>query len=630
MVNYKKFLLTTPLYYVNASPHLGHCYTTIAADCIARWKRMLHYDVYFVTGSDEHGQKLAEAAKNAGQSPQDFVDRMVQPFQKLWDDLQITYDYFIRTTQREHIPVVQEIFRKIRQAGDIYKGVYSGWYCVFCETFLLESDLVEGNCPSCGRPVRFIEEENYFFRLSKHRNWLIQHIREHPEFIQPESRKNEVLARLETQEIRDLCVSRKKFPWGVPLPDDEEYSIYVWFDALLGYTTASGNGWDKERFLRYWPADLQLIGKDILWFHCAIWPAMLHSAGLPLPQTIFAHGFWTVGGEKMSKSKGNVLDPYDVMKEIGADGLRYFLLREIPFGLDGTISFDAMISRYNSDLANDLGNLFHRSLPLFERYFQGKVPRPGPLLAPEHHYAQLKETVRISLEENLAELKFKEALETIWKLVDFGNKYIDSEKPWELARTNPERLNTVCYFLWDDLRVLCIFLKPFIPASVEKLQKFIGGSTDMFTWESVEIFPSSERVHVGSGSPVFPRKGEKEHVKEISAPQSEKKTEISIEEFQKLDLRIGEILEATRVPGAEKLLALRVDIGGEVRTLVAGIAPAYSPQDLVGKKIVVVANLKPITIRGILSQGMLLAAGEKEVLGLLIVDKDVPPGTRVR
>ncbi|MHA2646318.1 MAG: methionine--tRNA ligase, partial [bacterium JZ-2024 1] len=369
MVNYKKFLLTTPLYYVNASPHLGHCYTTIAADCIARWKRMLHYDVYFVTGSDEHGQKLAEAAKNAGQSPQDFVDRMVQPFQKLWDDLQITYDYFIRTTQREHIPVVQEIFRKIRQAGDIYKGVYSGWYCVFCETFLLESDLVEGNCPSCGRPVRFIEEENYFFRLSKHRNWLIQHIREHPEFIQPESRKNEVLARLETQEIRDLCVSRKKFPWGVPLPDDEEYSIYVWFDALLGYTTASGNGWDKERFLRYWPADLQLIGKDILWFHCAIWPAMLHSAGLPLPQTIFAHGFWTVGGEKMSKSKGNVLDPYDVMKEIGADGLRYFLLREIPFGLDGTISFDAMISRYNSDLANDLGNLFHRSLPLFERYF---------------------------------------------------------------------------------------------------------------------------------------------------------------------------------------------------------------------------------------------------------------------
>ncbi|MFN4183094.1 MAG: methionine--tRNA ligase subunit beta, partial [bacterium] len=323
-------------------------------------------------------------------------------------------------------------------------------------------------------------------------------------------------------------------------------------------------------------------------------------------------------------------DPYDIMKEIGADGLRFFLLREIPFGLDGTISFDAMISRYNSDLANDLGNLFHRSLPLFMRYFQGKVPSPGLLLAPEHHYAQLKETVRISLQENLSQLKFKEALESIWKLVDFGNKYIDSEKPWELVRTKPERLNTFCHYLWDNLRVLCIFLNPFIPSSVEKLQKLIGGSMDMFTWESVGDFPANEKVHISSGPPVFPRKGEKEHVQEISASRSEEKNEISIEEFQKLDLRIGEIVEATRVPGADKLLALRVDIGGEVRTLVAGIAPAYSPQDLVGKKIVVVANLKPMTIRGIHSQGMLLAAGEKEVLGLLIVDKDVPPGTRVR
>ncbi len=629
MVSGEKFLLTTPLYYVNALPHMGHCYTTIAADCIARWRRKRGEDVYFVTGSDEHGQKLAEAAKNAGKDPQQFVDEMVLPFQKLWKDLHISYDYFVRTTQPEHIPVVQEVFRRVRDNGDIYQGRYSGWYCVFCETFLMENDLLEGNCPSCRRPVNFIQEENYFFRLSRHRNWLIQYIQEHPSLIQPESRRNEVLSRLENQEIRDLCISRKKFPWGVALPDDEEYSIYVWFDALLGYTTASGNGWAHARFQRYWPADLHLIGKDILWFHCAIWPAVLHSAGLPIPHQIFAHGFWTVGGEKMSKSKGNVLDPYDVMKEIGADGLRYFLLREIPFGLDGSISFDAMISRYNADLANDLGNLFHRSLPLFQRYFKGSVPVSGPRSAQENAFMELKGVVRTTVDEHLAQLKFKEALETIWKLVDFGNKYIDSEKPWDLAKQNPERLNTVCAHLWDNLRVLSILLEPFMPATMEELKKRLGAKPEWAKWESIEEFVSGPDALVTPGPPVFPRKEEKEEIPEV-ALQAEAGGEISIEEFAKMDLRVGQIVQATRVPGADKLLALRVNIGEEVRSLIAGIAPSYSPEELVGKKIVVVANLQPVKIRGIVSHGMLLAAGEKEVLGLVILDRDVPPGTKIR
>jgi len=632
----KKFYITTPLYYVNAFPHIGHAYTTVAADAISRYKRKRGWDVCFVTGTDEHGQKLLEAAQREIKSPQAFVDEMVVHFKNLWEKLQISYDSFVRTTQAEHPSVVQEVFRRIYQNGDIYKGVYEGWYCVPCESFWTPLQLANGNCPSCNRPVKWIQEENYFFRMSKYRDWLIQYVREHPEFVRPESRRNELLSRLENEEIRDLCISRPRttLEWGVPLPVDENYVLYVWFDALLGYTTAVGNLYDPQRFARYWPANVHLIGKDILWFHAAIWPAILKSAGLPIPEQVFAHGFWMVGSEKMSKSKGNVMNPNDIIQMVGVDGFRYFLLREVPFGLDGSISFEAIVSRYNTELANDLGNLHLRTLTMLQKYTSHRIPKPTALTDKEENYYRLKEEVVNTVETCLDAFGFKEALESIHTLTAWGNKYIDEEKPWYLYKSNPTRLKTVLHTLMDCLRSLAILLEPFIPNSSQKMWEQCGFEGKFQrNWDEIAKKIDLSGIETQGGSPLFPRLEVEKTTTESRMLENQpqvKSHRITLAEFSKVEMKVGQIQSATLVQGTDKLLKLEVLVGTETRTLVAGIARSYRPKDLIGKKIVLVTNLEPAVIRGIPSEGMLLAAGEGDKISLLTVDRDIPTGSIIR
>ncbi len=632
----KKFFITTPLYYVNALPHIGHAYTTVAADAISRYKRKRGVDVYFVTGTDEHGQKLFEAAQGEQKSPQAFVDEMVVHFKNLWKKLQISYDYFVRTTQAEHPSVVQEVFQRIYRNGDIYKGVYEGWYCVPCESFWTPMQLVNGNCPSCNRPVKWIQEENYFFQMSKYRDWLIQYVKEHPDFVRPESRKNELLSRLEKEEIRDLCISRPRstLEWGVPLPMDENYVLYVWFDALLGYTTAVGNFYNPQQFARYWPADVHLIGKDILWFHAAIWPAILRSAGLPIPEQIFAHGFWVVGGEKMSKSKGNVMNPDEIIQAVGVDGFRYFLLREVPFGLDGSISFEAIVSRYNTELANDLGNLHLRTLTMLQKYSSDRIPKPASLTGKEEDYYRLKERLVKTVEAHLDAFELKEALESIHALTAWGNKYIDEEKPWNLHRSNVARLKVVLHTLMDCLRSLAILLEPFIPDTSEKIWNQCGFQERFQqNWDEIAKKLDLSGIEIKGGTPLFPRLEVEKTTTESRRPESQpqgKSPRITLAEFSKVEMKVGQIQAASPVSGTDKLLKLEVRVGNEVRTLVAGIARSYQPQDLIGKKIILVTNLEPAVIRGIQSEGMLLAAGEGDEISLLTIDKDIPAGSIIR
>lgn len=627
-----KFYLTTPLYYVNAEPHLGHTYTTVAADVIARFHRAIGEDVLFITGSDEHGQKIFEAARAAGLPPQDFTDRMIQPFKSLWKTLNISFDYFVRTTQPGHDAVVQNTFRRLLAKGDIYKGFYEGLYCVPCETFWTPTQAPDEICPSCGRPVNWLKEENYFFRLSRYRDWLFQQINAHPEFILPVERRNEVLARLEG-EVRDLCITRRGLSWGVPVPDDPSFSVYVWFDALHGYISAAGAGWDPDRFSRYWPADLHLIGKDILWFHCAIWPAILHAADLPVPRTIFAHGFWTVSGEKMSKSKGNVLRPDDLLPLIGADGLRYYLLREIPFGQDGSSSLDTAVLRYNTELANDLGNLLQRSLTLVEKQAGGRIPPAGPPDADVNDYAQTKSRVYESYNDHLLNYRFKEALETLNYLVNWANRYIDRSRPWDLARSHPQLLNTVLHTLADCLRSLAILYAPFLPSTSPVILERLGLSDGAQTrWDSAREITDLSGAVVSPGPPIFPRVRKANPSSPILKEESRVPVSdtITLEEFQRIHLVTAKILEATRVPNTTRLIALRVDTGNDERTIVAGIGDHYTPEDLVGRTIILLANLQPATIRGIVSQGMLLAADFDGQPVLLVPDREVPPGTRIK
>lgn len=639
-----KFYLTTPLYYVNSKPHLGHAYTTMAADVLCRYKRMRGVDVCFVTGTDEHGEKNAEAARAAGKTPQEFVDLNAQSFADLWKALNIQYDYFVRTTQKEHEGVVQDVFRRILKKGDIYKGMYEGWYCVPDESFWTENQLVDGKCPMCGREVKWVQEENYFFRMSSYRDWLMDHLRTHPDFVQPESRRNELLARL-SEDVRDLSISRISVPWGVPVPDDPAHTIYVWFEALLGYTTAVGNLWDETKFARYWPADLHLIGKEILWFHAAIWPAVLKAADLPLPKQVFAHGYWVMAGEKMSKSKGNVLDPNTLIPDIGVDGLRYWALREFPFGQDGSISYDAIYSRYNSDLANDFGNLAYRTISMVQRYCSGVIPAAATLTPAEEPLYELKGEVTEQTGALIERLQFKDALEQIWLLVDWGNKYIDTEKPWVLAKKDPARLAAVLHTLMDCLRALGTLVEPFMPATAESLWQQCGfDGRFQRQWEGIGAREDLSGVQVKPGKALFPRyepekpAGPEEAARLKPRPTEEKKGVtaaepglISIEEFKRIELRTAKIKSATRVEGADKLLQLEIDLGAETRQIVAGIALSYKPEDLVGKTIVVVANLQPATIRGLQSQGMLLAAGEGDRIAVLTPEKsDIPPGLRVK
>jgi methionyl-tRNA synthetase len=647
----EKFYLTTPIYYVNDVPHIGHAYTTIAADVLARYKRLAGYEVFFLTGTDEHGIKIERSARERGVSPQAWTDTISASFRHLWARLNISYDDFIRTSQPRHKAVAQAVFQKAYEKGDIYKGLYEGWYCIPDETFLLESELQGGQCPICGRPVEWITEEAYFFRLSKYQDWILEHIETHPTFIQPVSRRNEVLSFVRSG-LRDLCVSRSTFTWGIPVPFDPSQVIYVWIDALTNYLTAIGYGSDPHTFQRFWPANIHLIGKEILRFHAVIWPILLRSADLPPPTQVFAHGWWTADGEKMSKSKGNVIDPGKLAEELArragaavetaVDAIRYFVLREVAFGLDGDFSHMSLVQRFNSDLANDLGNLLSRTLSMLERYCQGTVPEPTTMGTPANALAEAASKLLPDLDPLLNELAFHKALARLWEYVRLVNRYVDEQAPWALARNPAQRrqLDTVLYNQVESLRIIALLLFPFMPHTAASMWRQLGIQADIATqhlapatvWggtrPGTSIQPGEQLFpRIDAGRPVSATKPTIE-VADVTTQEVPSVT-LSFEEFQKLDLRVGRIVAAESVPKANKLLKLTVDIGQEQRTVVAGIAESYRPEALVGKNIILVANLGPRTLRGIESQGMVLAAESDGQVVLASFDASVNPGSKV-
>jgi methionyl-tRNA synthetase len=648
----EKFYLTTPIYYVNDVPHIGHAYTTIAADVLARYKRLAGYEVFFLTGTDEHGIKIERSARERGVSPQEWTDTISEHFRHLWARLNISYDDFIRTSQPRHQAVAQAVFQKAYEKGDIYKGLYEGWYCIPDETFLLESELQGGQCPICGRPVEWITEEAYFFRLSKYQDWILDHIESHPTFIQPGSRRNEVLSFVRSG-LRDLCVSRSTFSWGIPVPFDPSQVIYVWIDALTNYLTAIGYGVDAQTFDKFWPANIHLIGKEILRFHAVIWPILLRSADLPPPAQVFAHGWWTADGEKMSKSTGNVIDPGKLVEELAqkagasldtaVDAIRYFVLREVAFGLDGDFSHTALVQRFNSDLANDLGNLLSRTLTMLQRYCQGTVPPPTETESAANALAEAAAKLVPDLDPLLNELAFHRALARLWEYVRLVNRYVDEQAPWALARDPAQRrqLDTVLYNQVESLRIIALLLFPFMPHTAASMWRQLGIQDEIATqhlgtamvWggtrpgtpiqPGVQLFP---RIEAGRPLPTA------EHTATVAAgPTMEAASAmVSFEDFQKLDLRVGRIVTVEPVPKANKLLKLTVDVGQEQRTVVAGIAANYSPEALVGKSIILVANLAPRTLRGVESQGMVLAAESDGQIVLASFDTPVHPGSKVK
>lgn len=634
----KTFYVTTPIYYVNDVPHIGHAYTTIAADVLARYRRLVGDEVYFLTGTDEHGQKVERAARERGESPQSLADRVMARFKELWDRLQISHDDFIRTTEPRHKAAVAAFFQKIYDNGDIYLGDYEGWYCTPCETFLTEMQLVEGKCPDCGRPTERVKEPSLFFRMSRYQEPLLRHIEAHEEFIQPVSRRNEILSFVQGG-LRDLSISRTSFRWGIPAPGFDGHVIYVWVDALTNYVSALGYP-GGEAFQRFWPAGVHLVGKDILRFHTVYWPTMLMAAGLPLPKKVFAHGWWTVEGRKMSKSLQNVVEPHRLIDRYGADALRYFLLREVSFGLDGDFSHQALIQRINSDLANDLGNLFSRSLAMLQRYFQGRVPTPDPSSA--GYGGELRRRgigLREEVEADLEELAFHRALTRIWELINAANKYIDEMAPWKLAK-RPERageLSAVLYNLAETLRVVALLVAPFMPQTAEEMWQQLGQEGSIWDQrldlrrEWGQLQPG---VQTRPGKQLFPRI-EKEQADEITEQiranlPEEKGSMITLQEFKKAELRAAKVLSAEPIPRSNKLLKLRVSLGTEERTVVAGIAASYPPEEMVGKTIIIVANLEPAKLMGIESQGMVLAADGVARLALATFAEEVKPGTPIR
>lgn len=642
MTDKKTFYITTPIYYPSANLHIGHALTTVMADTMARYKRLRGYDVLFLTGSDEHGQKIQRTAQAEGVEPIKYVDKIVASFQKLWSRLLITNDDFIRTTEPRHMETVQKIFQKIYEKGDIYKSEYEGKYCTPCETFFTERQLVDGNCPDCGRPVETIQEESYFFKMSKYQDRLLEHIEKNPDFIQPVSRRNEMVNFIK-QGLDDLCISRTTFDWGIPVPINEKHVIYVWFDALTNYLSALNYGKENdELYQKFWPADLHLVGKDIVRFHTIIWPTILMAADLPLPKKVYGHGWLLLDSGKMSKSKGNVVDPNVLIDKYGVDAVRYYLLREIPAGADGYYSEEAFIQRYNTDLANDFGNLVSRTVAMVTKYFDGVIPAGNTTGEFDESLKNLAQEVPVKVENYIEKLDFANALATIFSLVGRANKYIDETMPWILAKDEAqrERLGTVLYNLLESIRITTCLLKPFLPSLVAKVSEQIGYDLRDSSWEDSKIWGQmSVGGKVNRQSAIFPRIDPKS-IDIKSEPETSKKgkaevkiaPEITIDDFAKLDLRVVEVLKAEKVPKTDKLLKLEVKLGEEIRTVVSGIAKYYEPQDLVGKKIVLVANLKPVKLRGILSQGMILSASDinEETLEVLTINKNLPTGSKIQ
>ncbi|EJT5923085.1 methionine--tRNA ligase [Clostridium perfringens] len=642
----KPYYITTPIYYPSTNLHIGNTYTTVAADAIARFKRLTGHEVMFLTGTDEHGQKIERIANEKGITPKEHVDEIVAGIKDLWKMMNISYDKFIRTTDDYHVKAVQEIFKKLYDQGDIYKDSYEGLYCTPCESFWTETQLVNGNCPDCGRPVEKAKEEAYFFKMSKYADRLIQYIEEHPDFIQPESRKNEMLNNFLRPGLQDLCVSRTSFTWGIPVSFDEKHVIYVWIDALSNYITALGYGQEnQELYNKFWPADVHLIGKDILRFHTIYWPIMLMALGLELPKQVFGHGWLLVDGGKMSKSKGNVVDPVVLVNMFGADAVRYYLLREIPFGSDGLFNNEIFIKKVNTDLANDLGNLLSRTIAMVYKYFDGVIQAPTCKEAIDDELINLALSTPGKVEASIDALKIPEALESIWTLISRANKYIDETTPWILAKDEEkkERLGTVLYNLLETLRFVSVMISPFLTETSVKINDQLN--TKVTTWESLKEFNGTVAGDkVVKGDVIFPRIDVEEKLAELEAlkpapvkPANEElvenpiKEEITIDDFDKIDLRVVKVLECEPVKKAKKLLKLKVDLGGEERQVISGIAQYYKPEELVGKYVVLVANLKPVKLRGELSQGMILAAAPSDDSELLLVNPgEMLTGSQVR
>jgi methionyl-tRNA synthetase len=661
----KTFYITTPIYYPSDKLHIGHAYSTVAGDAMARYKRLQGYDVRYLTGTDEHGQKIERKAQEKGTTPQAFVDNIVSGIKDLWAKLDISYDDFIRTTEDRHKDAVAKIFQRLLDQGDIYLGEYEGWYCIPDESFFLESKLVDGKCPDCGRPVEKMKEQTYFFRMSKYADRLVQYYEENPDFIQPESRKNEMLNNFIKPGLEDLAVSRTTFDWGIKVPGDPKHVIYVWIDALSNYITALGYGSDDETiFKTYWPADVHLMSKEIVRFHTIYWPIMLMALDLPLPKKVFAHGWLLMKDGKMSKSKGNVVDPVTLIDRYGLDALRYYLMREVPFGADGTFTPESFVERVNHDLANDLGNLLNRTIVMIDKYFAGTIPAyiPGATEFDE----SLLETVRATIvkyEESMEKMEFSIALSAVWQLISRTNKYIDETQPWSMVKDEAKRdtLGSVMYVLAESQRISSVLLRPFLTKTPELIWTQIGLAAEdlprLTAWESVQSFghlPTGTKVQ--KGEPMFPRldvaaevayiveamgSGAAESTEEpkaaasasaatASVPAPEPKEEIGIDDFGKVELRVAQVISAEPVKGADKLLKLQLDLGYEQRQVVSGIAKFYTPDDLVGRKVICVTNLKPAKLRGELSQGMILAASHGDQLTLATVPDSMPNGAIVK